>query len=68
MSSEFQNQMVHLLDQGLKRKLRTKLILLAFISSLLTTPDASNQDNSVLAGRNLDSAGLPRERVIEMEE
>ena len=33
-----------------------------------TTPDTSNQDKLVVAGRYVDSAGLPRERVIEMKE
>ena len=33
-----------------------------------TTSDTSNQDKLVVAGRYVDSASLPHERVIEMEE
>ena len=69
MSSESQNEMVHLLAQEVKKKIKEEINSAGIFSvSADTTPDTSNQDKLVVAGRYVDSAGLPRERVIEMKE
>ena len=61
--------MVHLLAQEVKKKIKEEINSAGIFSvSADTTPDTSNQDKLVVAGRYVDSAGLPRERVIEMKE
>ena len=69
MSSESQNEMVHLLAQEVKKKIKEEINSAGIFSmSAETNPDTSNQDKLVVAGRYVDSVGLPRKRVIEMKE
>ena len=69
MSSESQNEMVHLLAQNVKKKITDEINSAGIFSvSADTIPDTSNQDKLVVAGRFVDSACLPHERVIEIKE
>jgi hypothetical protein len=61
--------MVHLLAKTERKEIRDVITAAGVYSvSADTTPDTSNQDKLVVAARYVDSAGVPRERVVEMKE
>lgn len=69
LAKSWNKYLTQLLAQDVRKRIRDEIITAGVYSvSPHATPDTSNQDKLVVAARYVDSAGVPRDRVIEVKE